>query len=67
MSNERIKQEYPLHWFVWHNDFIELQNSLDLNRVSFTYFIAVLYVFIYKNCCTHMICIYKQSNFYFLT
>lgn len=44
MSSERIKQEYPLHWFVWHNDFIELQSSLDLNRVSFGFFLISVYL-----------------------
>lgn len=34
MSSERIKQEYPLHWFVWHNDPSELQKAIELNTVS---------------------------------
>lgn len=34
MSCERMKEEFPLHWFVWHNDFVELQKTLDLNVVS---------------------------------
>lgn len=53
MSSERIKQEYPLHWFVWHNDFIELQNILDLNRVSFFTYIISVYMFLFIKIAVH--------------
>lgn len=29
-----MREEYPLHWFVYHSDFAELQKALDLNVVS---------------------------------
>lgn len=34
MTSESLREEYPLHWAVWHNDFVELQKALDLNIVS---------------------------------
>ena len=29
------KEEYPLHWLVWHNDFNELERVLAVKKVSF--------------------------------
>ncbi|XP_054713418.1 ankyrin repeat domain-containing protein 13D-like isoform X2 [Uloborus diversus] len=31
MSSGRFREEYPLHWFIWQNDFSELQKALDSN------------------------------------
>lgn len=32
---EQIAAKYPLHWFVWNNDFRELQQALEKGEVSF--------------------------------
>jgi len=32
---ESIKRQYPLHWNVWNNDYIQLDAELKKNRVRF--------------------------------
>lgn len=34
MSIADIKANYPLHWLVWNNDFVELQDILSSETVS---------------------------------
>lgn len=31
MSNLSLKEQYPLHWLVWHNDFRELEKEIKNN------------------------------------
>ncbi|XP_053683510.1 ankyrin repeat domain-containing protein 13D [Sabethes cyaneus] len=28
---DKIKEKYPIHWFVWNNDFCELQQAIESN------------------------------------
>lgn len=35
MTNlESIKRDFPLHWLVWNNDYVELQELLKDKEVS---------------------------------
>lgn len=34
-SIDRIKKDYPLHYFVWENKFGELENGLEIHKVKF--------------------------------
>lgn len=34
LTIDRIKEKYPIHWFVWNNDFSELQQAIDKTEVS---------------------------------
>ena len=36
MASKALKQEYPLHWLAWHNEFRELDRVLGLKEVSVT-------------------------------
>lgn len=36
MASKTLKQEYPLHWLAWHNEFRELDRVLGLKQVSAT-------------------------------
>ncbi|XP_058461154.1 ankyrin repeat domain-containing protein 13B isoform X2 [Malaya genurostris] len=29
---DKIKEKYPIHWFVWNNEFNELQHAIDANE-----------------------------------
>lgn len=33
-NNDCIKDAYPLHWLIWHNDYESLKTELDKNEVS---------------------------------
>ena len=34
LSRDAIVSEWPLHWFVWHDDASSLEEELALNRVG---------------------------------
>lgn len=34
VSEDFIKKEYPLHWYVWVNDYTTLETLLAKNEVS---------------------------------
>lgn len=37
ISIDRIKEQYPLHWLVWNNDYQELQELLQTEQVRILY------------------------------
>ena len=36
-SIESIREQYPLHWLAWNNDFMELETVLSRNEVNLNY------------------------------
>lgn len=34
LSRDTVASQWPLHWFVWHDDASSLEEELALNRVS---------------------------------
>lgn len=44
-SIESIKEQYPLHWLAWNNNFLELETVLSKNMVTGSIFLNEFFYF----------------------
>lgn len=42
---DTVRKNYPLHWLVWHNSYVELDKELSTNQVCIKTFAVQLKLF----------------------